>query len=129
MKKMLWATALLGLVACGDKDDGATDSGPVTSADVQAIADVSCGEGCHTAGAASGDLALDDVNDAVGAASSVEGMNQIEGGSLDDSYLWHKLEGTHEDVGGTGSKMPLGPALSDADTQVIEDWITAGAPE
>ena len=129
MKKMMWASALVvGLVACGDKDEPTDSGGEVTSADVQAIADVSCGEGCHTGGAASGDLALDDVNDAVGAASTVEGMSQIAAGSTDDSYLWHKLQGTHEDVGGTGSAMPIGPGLSADDEATIEEWILAGAP-
>lgn len=129
MKNLMWATALMGLVACGDKDEPTDSGGDVTSADVQAIADTSCGEGCHTGGASSGDLALDDVNTSVGAASSVEGMSQVEAGSTDDSYLWHKLEGTHEDVGGTGSAMPLGPALSDEDATTIETWILEGAVE
>ena len=45
------------------------------------------------------------------------------------SYLYLKLTGEHLAAGGKGSKMPLGPALSDAQMTLIADWITAGAPE
>jgi len=122
---MIWLA-----VACGDKDDVTTDTGTAGS-DIQAIADASCGPSSHTGGAASGDLSLDDFHGStVGVASSdVADMNLVEPGDLDNSYLWHKIEGTHLDVGGDGSAMPLGPALSDDDHSAIQAWIEDGAPE
>ncbi|HJN72546.1 MAG TPA: hypothetical protein QGF58_01315 [Myxococcota bacterium] len=113
---------LLALTAgCSDKDS-ATDSG---GADVQAIADANCGDNCHTGGSASGGLALDDFAGSTVSVPSqdVPEMNRVEPGDLDNSYLWHKLEGTHVDVGGDGSEMPLGQTLSDDDRSAIQEWI------
>lgn len=121
--------ALMMMVACGDKD---TDSAgaPTHDVDIQPIWEASCGVGCHTGGSDSGSLALDDgYASTVGVASSVDGYNQIEPGSLADSYLWLKLEGTHEEVGGNGSAMPLGNSLSDEEMDLISAWIEAGAPQ
>ena len=115
-------------LACGDKD--LTDSG-AADADIQAIAEASCGENCHTAGSASGGLALDDFHaSTVGVPSEdIPEMSLVEPADLDNSYLWLKLEGTHVEAGGDGSAMPLGPALSDDDLGAIQAWIEDGAPE
>jgi hypothetical protein len=119
----------LMLVACGDKD-GDSAVAPTHYVDIQPIWEASCAVGCHTEGSASGDLALDEGYSAlVGVESSLAGINQVEPGSLADSYLWLKLEGSHEDVGGEGSKMPLGNSLSDEDLALISTWIEDGAPQ
>jgi hypothetical protein len=56
-------------------------------------------------------------------------MLLIAPGSPEDSYLWHKLRGTHLDVGGSGERMPLVAPPLDAETMDrIETWITIGAP-
>lgn len=52
---------------------------------------------------------------------------RVEPGRLEDSYLWRKIEGTHEEVGGSGTKMPPAIALNEADVAVIEAWILGGA--
>ena len=55
-------------------------------------------------------------------------MDLIEPLDPPRSYLWHKINGTHLDVGGEGDLMP--PGIFDGDTlALIEDWILAGAPE
>ena len=118
---------LLLLTACGDKD---TALDPTHDADIQPIRNASCGVGCHTEGSASGDLSLDDgYATTVGVESTVAGLNLVEPGDLDNSYLWLKIEGSHEGVGGEGSSMPLGESLSDPDEALIRAWILDGAPQ
>ena len=64
----------------------------------------------------------------VGAASEqVPELDRVQPGSLEDSYLWRKIEGTHEDVGGSGTAMPPGLELDEADLMVLEAWILGGA--
>jgi len=99
--------------------------------DIQAIWTDSCA-GCHDSSpfASAGlSLAGDGWNDIVGVPSDdVPDMFRIRPGSPDDSYLWHKLKGTHLDVGGAGVRMPKGdPALSSAELADVERWILDGA--
>lgn len=97
---------------------------------------ISCGGGsCHLGGEVGGGLALD--NDGELLARLTEPsigslLPQVTPGSLEESYLWHKCEGTHRSdaVGGAGSRMPLGlPPLSPEQRALLEAWILAGAPE
>jgi hypothetical protein len=55
---------------------------------------------------------------------------QVTPGSVEASYLWHKVNGTHRspEVGGTGSRMPLsGAPLSEAQLATLRAWIEGGA--
>jgi hypothetical protein len=64
----------------------------------------------------------------VGAASEqLPGMDRVTPGEPEESYLWHKLQGTHLDVGGMGDSMPQVGQLDAEDLAVIEAWIAAGA--
>jgi cytochrome c5 len=45
----------------------------------------------------------------------------------ENSYLLHKMKGTADSVGGTGGVMPTSGQLPEADIQIVEDWIAAGA--
>jgi hypothetical protein len=99
--------------------------------DIQPIWDAEC-ISCH--GDISPSAGLDLEGDA--RASLVEvtetgsGLYFVEPYAPEDSYLWHKLEGTFGDVGGSGSQMPLGSApLDDADLDAVETWILQGAHE
>jgi hypothetical protein len=57
------------------------------------------------------------------------GMNVVEPGAPERSYLVHKLRGTAGDVGGIATVMPLSDApLDESDIEAIEAWIAAGAP-
>ena len=127
MRNLMWMGALVALVGCGDKDSG-DSAGDVTGEDFQAFVDANCA-GCHTGGGANGGLALDDaVGSTVDVASAgLPSMVLVSPGSLDDSYLWHKLNDTQIDAGGTGDVMPTTGVLDDL--SVVEDWILAGAPE
>lgn len=56
-------------------------------------------------------------------------MDRIEPGDHMLSYIWHKVNGTHLTVGGTGDRMPqFGPYLTQSDLDGIAGWIDAGAP-
>jgi hypothetical protein len=44
------------------------------------------------------------------------------------SYLWHKLQGTQESVGGTGQTMPKEGTLTSDQVDQLRAWILEGAP-
>ena len=60
-------------------------------------------------------------------SSELPSMKLVTPGNLDKSYLWHKLEGTQLDVGGTGVQMPVNRPLDKSERDVIARWITDGA--
>ena len=111
--------------------DGGSDSGTTTlshATDIQPIWDSACA-GCHTGGGASGSLTLDDgytsmVNVSAGELST---MDYVEPGDTSNSYLWHKISGTHASVGGSGSTMPKSGSLTSDQIATIESWILGGA--
>lgn len=86
---------------------------------------------CHTPG--SGGLKMGTVDEAfmnlVGVpAQEAPGLSRIEPGDREASYLWHKINGTHVEVGGSGNQMPLGaPPLDPAIVDLIGQWIDDGA--
>ncbi len=125
---------VLTLGACGADDTGDSDSwGEVSYSEVQTIWDQSCeGSGCHVNGGTSGGLALDDGvshGNLVGQSAIGAAMNLVVAGSAEDSYLWHKLKETQDEVGGSGSVMPVTGSLSDSDLSVVRAWISSGAAE
>lgn len=136
----------LVLVACGgDETDTAfaptpgttapgtttTIGNPTHDADIQPIWEEACGTSCHIDDN-DGDLQLGtDAYDAIVNVPSVDvpTMNLITPGNLDESYLWHKLEGTHLSVGGEGLAMPRGSVnFGKKKHERIEKWILDGAP-
>ncbi|MBN95249.1 MAG: hypothetical protein CL928_14460 [Deltaproteobacteria bacterium] len=56
-------------------------------------------------------------------------MDRIEPSDATQSYVMHKLDGSHNgEGGGSGSQMPLSSdALSQAERDGIRRWINAGA--
>lgn len=87
---------------------------------------------CHSNTAQAASLALGDADtsfaELVGQFSNQVGQMNVllvDPGNPNGSYLIQKLEGT---PGISGARMPLGaPALSQADIDVIRQWITDGA--
>ncbi|KAK0329987.1 hypothetical protein LTR94_034607, partial [Friedmanniomyces endolithicus] len=53
----------------------------------------------------------------------------VSPGKPEESYLIHKLEGTHIKVGGSGERMPLAGSLEQPSVDAIRNWVKAGAPE
>lgn len=100
-------------------------------ADIQPIWDANCVTACHTTGGSGAMYILfdsDPYSQIVDKMSvSYPALTLVTPGSRDDSYLWHKLNGSQVEAGGGGSKMPLGPALSADDLEKIGQWIDQGA--
>lgn len=120
----------------GDESDGGdttSDSGstgePAVSfaREIQPILTANCN--CHIKDMPMGLSFVDGYGNLVDVASTeVPGLDRIEPGDTEASYLWHKINNTHLTVGGEGNPMPapdggLDPALIDT----IEAWILDGA--
>lgn len=86
---------------------------------------------CHLTGQEAGNMKLHPGAahaSLVGVASVESPLLRVKPGAPSDSYLMHKLEGTHLDVGGSGDRMPFGqPQLDAATRDKIRSWIAAGA--
>ena len=54
-------------------------------------------------------------------------MMLVKPGSTQESYLWHKVNGTFLDVGGSGMIMPSTIPLNETEKKIFEQWILAGA--
>ncbi len=82
---------------------------------------------CHQTASPAGNLSLQkSVTPAnlIWAKADQADMPYVTPGDPSKSYLWHKLNGTQAEVGGSGAQMPLGGKLSAADLTAIETWIT-----
>jgi len=124
-----------------DDDTSPNDADPVEPSETtlttihDEIFATSCaGIGCHTMGGSLGGLNLD--NDGglrarlLLPSSASGGMPYVTPGDAQLSYLWHKVAGTHIDVGGNGTRMPVSPTpLPEAQLDMLVEWIEAGAPE
>jgi hypothetical protein len=55
-------------------------------------------------------------------------MMRVKPGSTSASYLWHKINGTQAQVGGSGMIMPYTFPLNVDEKAIFERWIAAGAP-
>ena len=127
---------LLGIGCAGDGTglDGGNGA-PVTtlSGDVQPIFTENCSlSGCHIGpnpqegqDLSTGRSLANVVNVP---ANQLSTMNRVAPGEPDNSYLVHKVQGTHQDVGGSGDRMPEGRSpLSQSQINLIRAWIEAGA--
>ena len=100
------------------------------AADVQPIFTMWCASGnCHNPPGPRRNLDLSDyaaVNStAIGIVSGQAApMNFIEPFDSANSYLMHKIDGTHGSVGGAGGQMPVG---SQAEADLVRAWIDQGA--
>jgi len=117
------------VVAAGDGGDGVA-----FAAQLQPLFDAHCVV-CHQYGAAQAGLSLEDGDshaNLVGVKSTESELQRVAPGAPEQSYLLHKLRGTHGSVGGTGARMPLpdnGAApLSAVDEGLVKTWIEQGAP-
>jgi len=98
-------------------------------ADIQPIFDANCVV-CHQTGGTQGGLNLEE-GESYGATvlrnSEESKLLRIAPGKPDESYLIHKLEGSHIQVGGTGEQMPTTGPLDSALIKIIRKWILEGA--
>ena len=117
---------LLSILACYDHIfTGGGHHSSDAGAGAEAILVESCGS-CHASSLAP-TLSENICENSIDVMATQVDMPFIAAGDPDNSYLLHKMKGTAGDVGGVESMMPPTGALSDADIQIVEDWIAAGA--
>ncbi len=131
-RSILLTAALLHGCTGPRADDSAADTSepPIGEACAEPAAVMSdhC-TSCHNSTNAVAGLSLANIGTAVGADSTQSELPLIAAGDPDQSYLLHKMRGTHGVVGGMGTEMPP-PGLEsvpEARIQLIADWIAAGA--
>jgi parallel beta-helix repeat protein len=112
-----------------------TSIAPLTWTEIQGIFALNCTP-CHTGGSEQyGFGQLDDYDAAYDEelidipSGQVPAMDRVEPGDASQSYLMHKLDGTHVSVGGILSQMPPGGPLPEATRDGIRAWIESGAPK
>lgn len=138
---------------CGDYTPGGTTPVTFYESVIQNIYDNTPGPGlndctnCHPGQTGAGGLGLGvgaSHGTTVGVFSSQVGtMERVKAGDHSNSYLWHKINGSHGSVGGSGTgPMPQGgfpmdptvdvnptvPGVQNA-VDTIRDWINAGATQ
>ena len=130
-------SAILAGTACAGDGTGLEEFMPggdqvTLSDDVQPIFTSNCAlSGCHVGTNPRRGLNLSvgqtfaNVVDVVATQSTI---NLVTPGQPDNSYLVHKVQGTHLAVGGSGFQMPLGRSpLTQMEIDLIRAWIAAGA--
>jgi hypothetical protein len=110
-------------------DFGSPPPTPDWGSDIRPILEDNC-ETCHRTSSPPADFRLDispwpRMVDAP--STQLPSMNRVERWSASESYLWHKLWGSHVVIGGSGATMPAGGFLFEGDIKTIMDWINAGA--
>ena len=120
MRGTRWMVPLFAL-GCGEALETSS-----SCEDVQSMLDASCGV-CHGTMTQAGGLSLADLGAVVGSGSTQSDLALIEPGFPDASYLLHKLEGTHLEVGGLGDPMPPTWSLEPEQLAEITAWIAEGA--
>ena len=122
-----------GTTSSATDTDGTTGAlGPSWAADVFPMLNPPVNCDCHTPGSGGLIMGPDPATaymNLVGVMATTAPLNRIEPGDTDKSYLWHKINGTQVEVGGGGSKMPLGglPVLPQETFDIIDAWIAGGA--
>ena len=127
-----WAILLsCAVAAC---DGSGVEPGDVSfSQQVQPILTDRCAfGGCHASTSPAADQSLAEglayVNVVNVPSQELPSMDRVEPGDPDQSYLVHKIQGTHLDMGGSGLRMPRGQEpLSDDQIRLIRAWIQQGA--
>jgi hypothetical protein len=134
--RLIAAIGWVAGIACAGDGTGLDEfegDGAVTLEDVQPVFSGNCAlSGCHAgASPAQGmNLGAGQTFASVVNVASLElpSMNRVTPNQPDNSYLVHKVQGTHLGVGGSGSQMPLGRSpLSQGEIDLIRAWIEAGA--
>jgi mono/diheme cytochrome c family protein len=137
--KGILSVAALVMAGCAGNGEGLDANGePITAGppvnsdfqQIQATIFTPICTACHTGANAPQGLRLDAANSyalLVNVASAeVPSVLRVNPGNPDSSYLVQKIQGT----AAVGGRMPLGgPALSQAQIDLVRQWISSGAPQ
>lgn len=96
--------------------------------DVEPILNKHCVQ-CHMEGTELGNFSLypDPRGNMIKMQSTQCGLNLVEPGRPDQSYMLIKMLGAQASVGGKGLRMPWEYDLSKAEIEVVRRWIRQGA--
>lgn len=134
---LFWAVGYLGFAGAKEVT-GAPGKSKQTAAVsykkmIQPILNANCVY-CHMSGAMQGGLTLEpglSPRSLISVRSTQSALMLIAPGKPEDSYLIHKLEGTHIKAGGTGASMPFSAEaplkLETKDIALIRHWVAIGA--
>lgn len=117
----------------GEETGGETGAEAVSYTDIQTIWDGNCVSACHETGSTNNATGLyleaaKSYAALVGPPSvQLPSMPIVTPGDPNASYLWHKLNGSFQDVGGTGLSMPFGAKLPQDKLDMVKAWIEDGA--
>jgi hypothetical protein len=126
MKRRETTALILSLVLVGCESQ---NSGPSFKQAVVPVLNRHCVM-CHMNEGAQGELSLHPQPYAalVDVMSSQSDMLLVAPGDVQASYFYHKLQGSHLDVGGEGESMPYQRALlAEEDLNTVAQWIAQGA--
>lgn len=85
---------------------------------------------CHMPGDKQGNLSLypDAIVSLREVSSTQSPLFLVKPGSAEQSYLYHKIAGTQEDVGGFGARMPFQKKpLHEDKIETVRQWVEQGA--
>ncbi|TAJ21104.1 MAG: hypothetical protein EPO47_03190 [Rugosibacter sp.] len=126
-------TGYLGFIGGVEAAVGNKAPAPSYKKTIQPIFNANCVY-CHMSGAMQGGLTLEpglSPRSLVSIKSTGSPLMLVVPGKPNDSYLIHKLEGTHLKVGGMGASMPFSAGvllkLEEKDLALIHRWILLGA--
>jgi hypothetical protein len=126
----------LGPLSCSDSATVCDPPPPPVrfSTDIEPVLNQSCAiSGCHAVGSAQAGLVLaagsSRANTVNVRSTEAPGLDRIEPGLADSSYLIHKLRGTQLAVGGSGERMPKGGQPDPELQWDLERWTGGGAPD
>ncbi len=129
----LYGVAVLVVLGACDRDAATDFDGLTYLRDVEPLFVPLCGETCHDKTGQAGGLELwegQGWSDLVDRPSITRDVPvRVTPFDLEESYLWHKLVGTHLSVGGVGDLMPPEAPLDDEALDIVASWILAGAVE
>ena len=127
--------AFIFVAAIAIASDAASAEAPVSyKTQIQPLLNAQC-VFCHVTGAENGGLNLGGkaaYKSLVDAPSTESKLLRVAPGKPDESYLMHKLKGTHLSVGGSGDPMPKTDPprlLEAAQIEMFRKWIAQGAPK
>ena len=122
---------LVLLFACGSVEDTGLFEPLSLDVDIQPVLTRRCQDNCHSVEDPVS-MSMTEGHDTYGelvniAATQAPLYDRVEPYEPDLSYLWHKVNGTHLEVGGMGSQMPRRGELLESERAMIRRWIEEGA--